>query len=84
MESQYSKITSSNSRIPVEIEDSIALEIERLCAHTRELIALAMEIKELHQEVTELISVALQYSRQAVDLKRKSRRMKARYSHLLN
>ena len=84
MESHTSKITSSNSASCATIKDPVALEIERLCAHTRELIVLAMEINELYEDVAELMALALQFSLRAVEMKRNSRRIKGQHSRSVN
>jgi hypothetical protein len=84
MESDTAKITSSNSTSRATIKDPISLEIERLCAHTRELIVLAMEINHLYEEVRELMALALQFSLRAVEMKRNSRRIKGQHSRSVN
>jgi hypothetical protein len=66
------------------IENPIALEIERLSAQARELVALAMELNELYEAVAELMAVALELSRRAAEMQRNGRRIKRQYSPLVN
>ncbi len=80
MEGRSPKTATNNLVGPTAIDNPTAREIERLCAHARELITLAMEIREMQREIA---AVALQLSRRAVEMRRR-RGIKDQGSRLVN